>query len=63
LTKRVRILLLVLAALAVAAVVIVPSAVSSGDGREALGLTEFEARLDAGEVDTVKLYDASNELS
>ena len=50
--KRVRILLAVLAALAVVAVFVVPRpARSPARRRESLGLTEFEERLDDGEVE------------
>ena len=61
-TKRARILLAVLAALAVIAVLVVPRISESGPHRESLGLTEFEKRLDDGHVREVKLYDRSNEL-
>ena len=61
-TKRNRILLAVLAAAIVAAVFIVPRALSSGDGRESLGLTQFEQRLGDGDVEEVELFDRSNEL-
>ena len=61
-TKRARILLAVLAALAVIAVLVVPRISGPGPHRESLGLTEFEKRLDDGQVREVKLYDRSNEL-
>ncbi|MGH8977341.1 MAG: ATP-dependent zinc metalloprotease FtsH [Acidimicrobiia bacterium] len=61
-TKRARILLAALAALVVIAVLVVPRILGGGDGRESLGLTEFESRLADGEVTEVKLYDRSNEL-
>jgi cell division protease FtsH len=61
-TKRARILLAVLAAVAVIAVLVVPRISGSGPHRESLGLTEFEQRLDDGQVREVKLYDRSNEL-
>jgi cell division protease FtsH len=61
-TKRNRIFLAVLVVLAVAAVLLVPRLLSSGDGRESLGLTQFEERLADGEVAEVKLYDRSNQL-
>ena len=61
-TKRARILLAVLAALAVIAVLVVPGSPGPGPRRESLGLTEFEKRLDDGQVREVKLYDRSNEL-
>ncbi len=49
-TKRVRILLAVLVALVVIAVLVVPRISGSGPHRESLGLTEFEKRLDDGQV-------------
>ncbi|MET1002815.1 MAG: ATP-dependent zinc metalloprotease FtsH [Acidimicrobiia bacterium] len=60
--KQVRILIAALAVLAVVAVFVVPGLLSSGDGREKLGVTEFEEKLDAGEVTSVTLYDRSNQL-
>jgi cell division protease FtsH len=62
LTKRSRILLVVLAIAAVAAVFVVPRLLSSGDGREELGLTEFEEHLEAGDVESVELFDNANRL-
>ena len=63
-TKRVRILLAALAALAVdRRRSSSPDLRSSGPGRESLGLTEFEKQLDDGRRRVeVTLYDRSNEL-
>jgi cell division protease FtsH len=55
--------LIVLAVLlALAAAVVVPRVLGSGPHRTSLGLTEFQQKLDAGDVKSVKLYDRSNEL-
>ena len=62
-SKRVRNLLIALVAvIGVAALVFVPRLFSSGSGRVSLGLTEFQERLDAGHVQSVKLYDRADEL-
>ncbi len=62
-SKRVRNLLVALVAvIGVAALVFVPRLFSSGSGRVSLGLTEFQEALDAGHVQSVKLFDRANEL-
>jgi cell division protease FtsH len=62
-SKRVRNLLIALVAvIGIAALVVGPRLLSSGSGRVSLGLTEFQEDLDAGHVQSVKLYDRANEL-
>ena len=62
-SKRVRKLLVALVAvIGIAALVFVPRLLSSGRARVSLGLTEFQESLDAGHVQSVKLYDRDNEL-
>jgi cell division protease FtsH len=62
-TKRLRTLLIALALLVVlAAALVLPRLLDSSPHRSSLGLTEFQEKLDAGDVKTVKLYDRTNEL-